>query len=174
MKTILLVSLGVILVVAVVVFRRWIRTFKSIRPILTVNPIYITPDLPVVKINTRKEDLFVREGLDFMKVSTKMIRDPKLLLFETYSPEDPDRKKKLVLAEYVGVGLPIDLRGGDGVIYIYSGTAYLGRSKLEQSIDSYYDSVDLITDNGAVRIGCTLVCGIVKKVYGDYKIEKKS
>ena len=179
MMRVLLIILGTILIIVSVklIVKTRKKRFRTIWTALTVSPIFITPDLPLRKIDIKKESMIVREGMDFIKVSEKTLKNRNLKFIETYSPEEPDRSRKLLIVSKYERSCSYDIHGGCMIIYVNNNTFYAGKLKWNiVSIGSFEDfhSIRLITDNGEVEINNTKIFGFVEKVYGDYRIEKKS
>ena len=175
-KVILLVIAGIILLSIIIYLLHRAASRVIIFPVLTVEPLFITPSIEPMIIDLSKESLFVREGLDFIKVSKQTLLDSDVLFFRTYSPNKPDAHRKLVVAERIKPRSDInyDISAGVTLIYKSNDTYYVARC-----VDDFYSrpydrsKIRLVADdNKSAFTNRYGLVAVVKTVYGDYRVQK--
>ena len=125
--------------------------------------------------------IMVREGLDMIKISEATLKRSDIKIFETYDPNEPD-KRKLAIAKitnkrrYTGA----ILHGGTGVVYYEGDQAYIAKVTLQEVHLQSRSEGDgkrhpgFRATDGDVSISFDEYCGWIEKLYGDYRIESGS
>lgn len=175
MKTLFIIG-GIVLIITIFLsIRKIIRRSRTfIYSVLDISPMRISPVLEPRKINLFKESLYVRRSLDFVKIASSSLRDPRLVLFETYSPNEPDASKKLIVVERLRPSVRYSVDAGFRFVYVKNGAYYLAKSAEHFIIEPYSsERYRFITSEGdTIGLSRERIIGGVQEVYGDYRIQK--
>jgi len=178
----IIVAIIVISIIVAVIVKNAAKNYIHIESAVMCSRLFIDPDIEEKTIDLNKGGyIMVREGLDMIKISEATLKRPDVKIFETYDPNEPD-KRKLAVAKmtdkhkYSGA----ILHAGSGIVYYEGDQAYIAKVvsqevhlKSESEGDGKRHPGFKATD-GDVSISFGEYWGWVEKLYGDYRIESGS
>lgn len=178
----IIVAIIVISIIVAVIVKNATKNYIHIESAVMCSRLFIDPDIEEKYIDLKKGGyIMVREGLDMIKISEATLKRPDIKIFETYDPNEPD-KRKLAIAKitnkrrYTGA----ILHGGTGVVYYEGDQAYIAKVTLQEVHLQSRSEGDgerhpgFRATDGDVSISFDEYCGWIEKLYGDYRIESGS
>lgn len=174
----IIVAVIIVFIIVAVIRKNAARNYVHIESAIVCSRLFIDPDIEEKVVNLKKGGyIMVREGLDMLKISEATLKRKDIGFFETYNPEEPDRRR-LVVAEkidkinYTG----LILYNSNEIIYYDDDQAYMAKVTRPEVHLKYSSGREagFESTSGNVNISFSEAWGIVKKVYGDYEIKSCS